>query len=135
MAGGQQGRAAHDSRRSVLAAALIAVAVAALCLVAWLARAAVGEAAVARVTDADGTVRELPLDEDVTLTVTTDLGTNVVEVRDGRVRVREADCPHQDCVEQGWIDAAGQEIVCLPHRLYVEVVGADASDVDLTAGR
>ena len=49
---------------------------------------------------------------------------NVVEVADGRVRVTDANCPHADCVRQGWIDVEGQAIVCLPHRLSVSIEGA-----------
>lgn len=52
---------------------------------------------------------------------------NVVEVADGRVRVVEANCPHADCVRQGWIGAEGQAIVCLPHRLSVSIEGAPSS--------
>ncbi|MFR7670942.1 MAG: NusG domain II-containing protein [Collinsella sp.] len=44
------------------------------------------------------------------------LGTNLIEIKDGRVHVEEADCPNQDCVHQGWVDAAEEQIVCLPHK-------------------
>lgn len=87
--------------------------------------------ALARITDGEGNVYEMPLDENATKTVTTSLGTNVVEVKDGQVRVREADCPNQDCVNQGWISSSAQQIVCLPHKLYVDIVGGSTSGVDV----
>lgn len=87
-------------------------------------------AATAVVKDADGNELELSLAEDATRTVTSSAGTNVIEVKDGRVRVREADCPNQDCVHQGWINAPGKQIVCLPHKLTVDIVSADSSAGD-----
>lgn len=90
-----------------------------------------GSVAVARITDGEGNVYEMPLNEDATKTVTTSLGTNVIEVRDGSVRVREADCPNQDCVNQSWISSSDQQIVCLPHKLYVNIVGGSSSGVDV----
>lgn len=130
----RRSQAKQGGRASVVAALVIVAAVAGLVLAWRLGTAATtGDGAgLARVTDGDGTVHELPLDEDAELTVTTSLGTNVIEVRDARVRVRAADCPNQDCVNQGWIDASGEQIVCLPHRLYVEVEGARTADVDVT---
>lgn len=81
------------------------------------------------IRDGEQNVYELPLGQDATKTITTDLGANVIEIKDGRVHVEEADCPNQDCVHQGWIDAAGQQIVCLPHKLTVDIVdeGAEAA--------
>lgn len=72
----------------------------------------------------------LPLSRDCVETVETELGVNVVEVKDGRVHVREANCPHQDCVSMAWIQEPGPQIVCLPHRLWIEIVSRDqATDV------
>lgn len=119
------------SRRlnAIVALAIAVVAVASL--VALRMHGSSEKPGLARVTDGDGNVYEMPLGDDATKIVTTELGTNVVEVRDGRVRVREADCPNRDCVNQGWIDSSSQQIVCLPHRLYVEVVDGQGSGVDV----
>lgn len=122
----------------VVVAVVLAVAVMAL---AWTqSGAGVGREAKLRavVHDGDGAVHVLPLDEDAELAVTTSLGTNVVVVKDGAVRVREADCPGLDCVHQGAISAPGRQIICLPHELWIEVVadGDDGGpmDVDAVAG-
>lgn len=130
MAGGIRGR---NGRLSAIVAAIVAVAALASLLVvrAMGSSTGGGSRGVARVTDGDGNVLELPLDEDATRTVETDLGTNVIEVKDGRVCVSEADCPNQDCVNQGWIESPSQQIVCLPHRLYVNVVGGEGSGIDV----
>ena len=90
------------------------------------------QGATAVITDADKKTYEMPLDQDTITTVTTELGANVIEVKDGRVRAKEADCPNQDCVHQGWISKPGQQIVCLPHKLTVDIVDEDAqADYDV----
>lgn len=85
------------------------------------------------VKDADGAVHEFALDEDATEQITSSAGANTIEIRDGRVRVKNADCPNLDCVHQGWIDSAGQQIVCLPHKLIIDIErdGASANGVDV----
>ena len=46
--------------------------------------------------------------------------------------VLESDCPNQDCVHQGWIGKPGQQIVCLPHKLTVDIVDEDTqADYDV----
>jgi hypothetical protein len=50
-------------------------------------------------------------------------GTNTVQMEKGRIRILEADCPDQVCVNQGWISSGAVPIVCLPHRLMIEIVG------------
>lgn len=54
--------------------------------------------------------------------------TNVVEIAPGKVRVREADCPDQVCVNQGWITTSGAPIVCLPNRLVIRIEKSPAAD-------
>ena len=107
-------------------AVLVIVAVA---LAAATAANALGSAVDARtavIQDADGNTFTMPLSQDDARTVTSSAGTNVIEVQAGKVRVSEADCPNQDCVEQGWISKAGQQIVCLPHKLVVNITDEDA---------
>lgn len=55
---------------------------------------------------------------------------NVIEIRNGRIRMKEADCPDQDCVKMSWISLAPQQIVCLPRRIVIKIVPAQAQDVD-----
>ncbi len=47
------------------------------------------------------------------------LGVTLVEIRDGRVRVKSDPGPRQVCVKQGWL-APGQAALCLPNRVSVE---------------
>lgn len=52
-----------------------------------------------------------------------DGGYNIVEIKDGKVQVTEADCPDKICVTSGFISAPGETIVCMPHRVVVEING------------
>ena len=51
--------------------------------------------------------------------------TNTVEFSPGMVRVQEATCPDQICVYQGWVEAGGLPIACLPNTLIIQVVAAE----------
>lgn len=66
-----------------------------------------------------------------TFTVESDRGYNVVQIANDRVRINEADCPDQICVHFGWVQRAGQAIVCLPHRLVVRVVEEEEDEFSL----
>ena len=58
-------------------------------------------------------------------------GTNVLVIEDGYAYISEANCPgYQDCVETGKIRYVGEQIVCLPNMLRVEIVGeGDGLDI------
>ena len=71
----------------------------------------------------------LPFDEKHTLRVSfPEGGSNTVTITGESVSITEADCPNQDCVGMGEVTRENLEtrvlggfIVCLPHRLSVEV--------------
>lgn len=130
-------RDGRDNKRLNLILVLAIAAVACVGLVATRLMGANTNADTATVVIRDGeqNVYELPLDQDTAKTVTTDLGTNLIEIKDGRVHVEEADCPNQDCVHQGWINAAGEQIVCLPHKLTVDIVDESAETTYDVVGR
>ncbi|MCM1102428.1 MAG: NusG domain II-containing protein [Clostridium sp.] len=46
-------------------------------------------------------------------------GSNTILIRDGEIRVSEADCPDQTCVQMGILRSESLPIVCLPHRLII----------------
>ena len=53
---------------------------------------------------------------------------NLIEVEGERVRIKEADCGDQICVRRGWASKHGETIVCLPHRVVIEIQAIDGSD-------
>ncbi|MGI6737490.1 MAG: NusG domain II-containing protein [Anaerovoracaceae bacterium] len=57
---------------------------------------------------------------------TIDTGTgNIIAVEDGAVYMKSATCRGQDCVHQGKIRDTSQSIICLPHRVVVEIEGKE----------
>lgn len=121
-----QKKACRRMRLNIIAV-LVIVAVALAAATAANALGSAVDARTAAIQDADGNTFTMPLSQDDVLTVASSAGTNVIEVQAGKVRVSEADCPNQDCVEQGWISKAGQQIVCLPHKLVVNITDEDAA--------
>lgn len=55
------------------------------------------------------------------VTIRTEDGFNTLRIGRGSVRVIEADCPGRDCVRQGAIHDSLLPIVCLPHRMVIEI--------------
>ncbi len=54
----------------------------------------------------------------------------VVSFRAGSVRVLRSDCPEQICVRTGSISRPGQWIACVPHRVFIEIMGKEKNPVD-----
>lgn len=48
---------------------------------------------------------------------------NICEIKDGYVSMIQADCPDQICVHTAKISEAGGSIVCLPHKVVLEITG------------
>ena len=133
-------KGARDGRDNKRLNLILVLAIAAIACVGLVATRLMGtntnaDTATVVIRDGEQNVYELPLSQNTTKSVTTDLGTNLIEIKDGRVHVEEAHCPNQDCVHQGWIDAAGQQIVCLPHKLTVDIVDASAETTYDVVGR
>lgn len=55
---------------------------------------------------------------------------NTVVIENGKVRVTEADCPDGICKDYRPISYVGQTIVCLPHKVVIEITG-ESTDMDL----
>ncbi len=58
-------------------------------------------------------------------------GYNDLVIRDGQAFLKEADSPDKLCVKMGSISKEGESIICLPHKVVVEISGGDGSDVDV----
>ena len=78
------------------------------------------------VVKSDGKVIDtLSLYKNGTFTYKNDNGYNIFEVTDGKVRVIEADCPNQDCVNKGYIKRNNESVICLPHKFEVTIKSKD----------
>ncbi len=67
--------------------------------------------------------------EDRTFTVEYQGRTNTIEIKDGQIRVKDAECYDHTCVKMGWLYSASMPIVCLPNHLVIEYAGS-SDDVD-----
>ena len=54
-------------------------------------------------------------------------GSNTVVIENGTVYMKDADCPDKLCEKTGKISKNGETIVCLPHRVVVEIQGGEGN--------
>ena len=55
------------------------------------------------------------------LVLRTDYGSNTVVIEDETIAITDADCPDHLCVSMGKASRPGDTLVCLPHKLVIEV--------------
>ena len=54
-------------------------------------------------------------------------GRNMIQIKDGKIGVTEANCPDHYCMHRGFCNG-GTQIVCLPNRLVIEFVAEQEID-------
>ncbi len=52
----------------------------------------------------------------------------IVEIKEKKVRVLKSDCPDKLCIKKGWINKAGQFIICMPNKLVIKLIGKEEYD-------
>lgn len=67
-----------------------------------------------------------PLSENRTIEIDENSYSNKITIKDGYVSMAFSNCPNQDCVKHYAISANAESIVCLPHKLVVEISGSEA---------
>lgn len=117
--------ASHRKLNIALVVIIVAVVAAGAYAVSAFGQSVQAKSAV--VHDADGKEYVLPLSKNAETVISSSAGSNTIVVENGTVRVSDADCPNHDCVNQGAISKAGQQIVCLPHKLTIDISDKDAS--------
>ena len=75
------------------------------------------------------------LDKNQTVTIGEDDWENILIIKDGKASMAKADCPDKICVNHAAIGKKGETIVCLPHKVVVEVVDEngtqDGNQIDI----
>ena len=111
----------------ILAAVILVIAVAGL-LIANLTKTQ-GDYAVVKI---DGVEKyRYSLNENVTLDIVTgenDENVNTLVIENGEAVMTEADCPDGICVAHRPISNTGESIVCLPHKIIVEIQSDEKTD-------
>ena len=54
------------------------------------------------------------------ITLSGDLGDNVILVSNGHIEMKSADCPDKICVEHGELKSSSSPIVCLPNKVVIK---------------
>lgn len=65
------------------------------------------------------------LEKDQTITIGEGDWQNILVIKDGKASMTKADCPDKICVNHAAISKKGETIVCLPHKVVVEVINED----------
>lgn len=114
--------------------------VALLCLAIWLFISNVSSQSMIVGIYKDGSLVEKIDLNSVTgereITLSGDLGDNVILVSNGRIEMKSADCPDKICVEHGELKSSSSPIVCLPNKVVIKFEGStDGADAKTGAVR
>ena len=67
------------------------------------------------------TKEEYSLNEDIKTVISNGKGKNTLVIKDGFAYIESADCPDKICVSHRKISKSGETVVCLPHKVVIEV--------------
>lgn len=73
--------------------------------------------------------KSLKLSENNKVVITDGKDINIIVIENGCVYMKEANCHDGLCVKMVKISGAGESIVCLPHKIVVEIEG-EKKDID-----
>lgn len=83
------------------------------------------------ISQESGEVLTFPLYENRSITLSNhDQGYNVLVIENGNVYISDANCGDHTCIRTGAISREGEQIICLPHKLVVEITGGVSSEID-----
>lgn len=121
-------------KKDVMIIILALAAAAALYLVSQISLGAKASTVVVMLDGKEVLRRPLAM-EDTYEIAQEDGSVNVIAVEDGAVYMKEANCRDGLCIRQGKMKNAAKTIVCLPHKLVVQMEGdapvSDNSDLDI----
>ena len=58
-------------------------------------------------------------------------GDLIVSIKDHSIAVIEADCPHQDCVDMGYVKESNRPIICAYNQVYIIIEGNSNYDISI----
>lgn len=113
--------------RLIIAGIIVTATVSALLIVFLTAFEKKNTGEIVRIT-IDGVIYgEYSLSENQSVLVDGELGQNRLVIENNSAYMAGADCPDRYCMDYEPISYGGETIICLPHRLVVEVVGKRAA--------
>lgn len=69
--------------------------------------------------------------ENIEKVIETENGKNTLVIKDGKVSIKSADCPDLVCAKHRAISQDGETIVCLPHKLVIEISSETNDGLDM----
>ena len=76
-------------------------------------------------------VKKVSLDNNQTFTINGTNGELTIEVLNNKIGVTKSNCPHQDCVQIGFISESNKPIICAYNAVYIQVEGSFVNDVEI----
>ena len=69
--------------------------------------------------------KDVDLDDnhEETINISTKYGSNSIAVSKGQVYISDADCKDKICIKDGYKSNVGEMLVCLPHKIIVQIKG------------
>lgn len=124
----------RKSRNDIILVAVILLIAAAGLLLVSLNR----EAGAYATVKIDGVqTASYPLSEDITVEITSGENgefSNTLVIEKGKAYISQADCPDKICAGHRAVSYTGETIVCLPHKVIVEITsGTDTDGLDIIA--
>lgn len=55
-------------------------------------------------------------------------GILIISIKNHSLGVKEADCPHQDCVHTGYVNETNRPIICAYNQVYIIIEGDSSYD-------
>lgn len=74
--------------------------------------------------------QRISLEEEGNYTIETPWGTNQLQVRNHCAKMVKADCKDKLCMQQKVIEREKETIVCLPHKVVVEICAGEEGQLD-----
>jgi hypothetical protein len=82
-----------------------------------------GVARYLQVQEGNQPARIIDLAPDRELVLEGPLGASGIEIHAGRARFVHSPCPGKNCIQAGWLAAAGELAACLPNRISIQLRG------------
>ena len=70
------------------------------------------------------------LKQEQVIRIETEYGYNELTIKDGQASVTASDCKNQVCVRSMAISQNGQSIICLPHKLIIQITESGEKQLD-----
>lgn len=55
---------------------------------------------------------------------------NIILCQDGQVQMIQSSCPDKICLRHRAVSATGETIICLPHKVVIEIIGEEEHSLD-----